>query len=285
MAEWSKTWSYVDGEWLNGNPPLVGPRSHALWLGSCVFDGARAFEGVTPDLDRHCQRVNASAEVLGLKPLHRWEEIVEIARDGLVRFEKEAALYIRPMYWAEEGGFYAVPPLAESTRFCLTIYETPMPEPKGFSAMLSSFRRPTAESAPVQAKAACLYPNPARALLEAKENGFDNAIVRDAMGNVAELATANLMFAKDGVVHTPYPNGTFLNGITRQRVIMLLREAGYEVHERVVTFDELMLADEVFSTGNYAKLMPLTRIADRDLQPGPVYQRARELYWEWAHKP
>ncbi len=283
MSAWSKTWTFLDGEWLEGNPPIAGPRTHALWLGSCVFDGARAFEGVTPDLDRHCMRANDSAAALGLKATTRWEEMVEIARDGLTRFDKDAALYIRPMYWAEQGGFYAVAPLAESTRFCLTVYETPMPEPQGFSATLSRYRRPTEESAPVSAKAACLYPNPARALLEARDAGFDNAIVLDAMGNVAELATANLLMVKDGIVHTPFPNGTFLNGITRQRVSALLRRAGYEVRERPIGYGELLEADEIFSTGNYAKLMPLTRIEDRDLQPGPVYQRARELYWDWAY--
>ncbi len=283
MAEWSKTWTFLDGEWLEGNPPIAGPRTHALWLGSCVFDGARAFEGVAPDLDRHCMRVNDSAAALGLKPLYRWEEMVEIAQDGLDRFDKDAAVYIRPMYWAEQGGYFAVPPLPESTRFCLTIYETPLPEPLGFSATLSRFRRPTLETAPVNAKAACLYPNSARALLEAREKGFENAVVLDAMGNVAELATANLMGVKDGVVHTPYPNGTFLNGITRQRVASLLRKAGYIVEERPIRFPELLDMDEVFATGNYAKVMPLNRIEDRDLQPGPVFHKARELYWEWAH--
>jgi branched-chain amino acid aminotransferase len=283
MAEWSKTWTWLDGQWLEGNPAIAGPRTHALWLGSCAFDGARAFEGVAPDLDRHCMRANDSAIALGLKATKRWEEMVEIAREGLTYFDPDAAVYIRPMYWAEQGGFYAVPPLPESTRFCLTIYETPMPEPQGFSATLSHCRRPTPESAPVNAKAACLYPNSARALMEARSKGFDNAVVLDAMGNVAELATANLLLVKDGVVHTPYPNGTFLNGITRQRVIGLLREAGYQVHERIVGYSELLDADEIFSTGNYAKVMPLTRIETRDLQPGPVYQKARELYWQWAH--
>ena len=66
MADWSRTWTYLDGDWHEGNVPVLGPRSHAMWLGSSVFDGARAFEGVTPDLDRHCARVNASATALGL---------------------------------------------------------------------------------------------------------------------------------------------------------------------------------------------------------------------------
>lgn len=283
MAEWSRTWSFIDGSWIEGNPPIVGPRTHALWLGSCVFDGARAFEGVVPDLDRHCQRVNDSARALGLIPTQRWEEMVEIAREGLGRFEQGAALYIKPMYWAEEGGYYAVPPLPESTRFCLSLFEAPLPPPEPFSITLSRYRRPSAEQAPVEAKAGCLYPNAARALMEARAAGYDNAVILDAMGNVAELATANLMMVRDGIVHTPYPNGTFLNGITRQRVIALLRQAGHQVEERVIRYSELLDADELFSTGNYAKLLPINRIEQRTLQPGPVYRQARELYWSWAH--
>lgn len=283
MAELSKTWTWIEGNWLEGNPGIVGPRTHGLWLGSCVFDGARAFEGVTPDIDRHCARVQNSARALGLNAIMQTGEILELAQEGLAKFDGETALYIKPMYWAEEGGYVSVPPLAESTRFCLTIYEAPMPEPAGFSVTKCSFRRPTIETAPVNAKAACLYPNSGRALREVQARGFDNAVVLDSLSNVAELATANLFMAKDGEVHTPAPNGTFLNGITRQRVIALLRADGRTVHERAITYEDLRQADELFSTGNYLKVSPINRIDERDLQPGPVYARARELYWEFAH--
>lgn len=283
MDDWSKTWTWYDGEWMEGNPAIVGPRSHAMWLGSSIFDGGRAFEGVTPDIDRHCARINVSAEIMGLKVLHEGGMIEELVQEGLKHFDKDAELYIRPMYWAEQGGNFAVPPLKESTRFCLCMYDTPMPAPAGSSIMLSSFRRPTLAQAPVNAKAGCLYPNSARALLEAGEAGFDNALVCDALGNVAELATANIFMAKDGEAHTPTPNGTFLNGITRQRVIALLREQGITVNERTLTYRDFEEADEIFSTGNYSKVMPVTRIGTRDLQPGPIYQKARDRYWEWAH--
>lgn len=284
MADWSKTWTWHNGKWSEGNPPLMGPRSHAFWLGSVVFDGARAFEGVTPDLDLHCARINKSAEAMGLRALHSDGKVLEIAKEGVAKFAKDAQLYIRPMYWAEEGGYYSVPPAPESTQFCMCIYEAPMGPPQGFSVTQSTFRRPTAQMAPVNAKAACLYPNSARALMEAKEKGFDNALVLDALGNVAELATANVFLAKDGVAHTPAPNGTFLNGITRQRVIQLLRDAGIQVVERALTYQDFLDADEIFSSGNYSKVVPVNRIDDRDLQPGPIAKKARELYWEYAHR-
>jgi branched-chain amino acid aminotransferase len=275
-----QSWHFIDGRWRAGNPAVVGPNSHALWLGSCVFDGARAFEGVAPDLDLHCQRVIASARAMGLDPQLSAGELLDIGLEGIARFAKETPLYIRPMFWAEAG--FVIPDPA-STRFCFSLIETPMPQPKSCAVMLSSFRRPHPKSAPTDAKAACLYPNAARALKEAMDKGFDNAVVLDGNGNVAELATANLWLAKDGVAVTPAANGTFLNGITRQRVARLLRGAGIEVEERRVTWEELLAADELFSSGNYGKVLPITRIDGRDLQPGPVYTRARQLYWDFAH--
>ena len=226
-AAWSKTWTFFEGEWHEGNLPVWGVRTHAIWLGSSVFDGARAFEGTVPDLDLHCARVNASAKTMFLKPVVAGRAVDRPgARRACKRFAPDTTLYIRPMYWAERAGPLALPPDPESTRWCLTLYDSPMRKPEGFSITLSPFRRPTLETAPVDAKSGCLYPNNARAMFEARSRGFDNCVVCDMLGNVAELANSNLFMAKDGVVFTPMPNGTFLNGITRQRVIKLLRAAG-----------------------------------------------------------
>jgi len=159
-----------------------------------------------------------------------------------------------------------------------------MRRPRGFSITLSPFRRPTLDTMPVDAKAGCLYPNNARSLFEAHARGFDNAVVCDMLGNVAELATSNLFMAKDGVVLTPIPNGTFLAGITRQRVIGLLREAGVIVVEKSLTYKDFGTADEIFSSGNYSKVVPVTRIDGRSLEAGPLYTKARELYWAFAHR-
>ena len=284
MTDFSATWTWIDGTWHDGNPAIMGPRTHAAWLGSSVFDGARAFEGVTPDLEAHLTRVNSSALALGLQPTMSVGKMIELTQEGVAKFPNGTALYIRPMYWAEDGGYMAVAPRADSTRFCLCIYDTPMPEMSGgFSTTFAAFRRPTLETMPTNAKAGCLYPNNARCLTAARDAGFDNAVVLDMLGNVAELATANLFMVKDGTVATPAPNGTFLAGITRARVIHLLEIAGYKVEEASLKPSDLMEADELFSTGNYSKIMPINRIEDRSLQPGPVGLKARELYWEFAH--
>lgn len=273
--------TYVDGKWIDANAPLWSSMSHGVWLSSMIFDGARSFEGVTPDLDLHCQRAVRSAGALGLHATLAAEEIEEIAREGVAQFSSDTALYIRPMFWAEVG---FVAPDPDSTMFALTINPLPMPGIKGFSACLSSRRRPMPDSAPTDAKASCLYPNAGRALLEARGKGFDNCVMLDPLGNVAEFATANLFMAKDGVVKTPAVNGTFLNGITRQRVIKLLRDRGETVMETQLTVQDLLEADEIFNTGNYGKVMPVIKYENRDLQPGPKFKLAHDLYWEFSHK-
>jgi branched-chain amino acid aminotransferase len=279
----SNTWTFCDGKWHEGNVLLMGPRTHAVWLGSMVFDGARFFEGVMPDVELHCARVNTSAGKLFLKASVPTETWVELAREGVKRFKSDAELYIRPMYWAESGPAGGIRHDPETTRWCMCIYEAPIPKPLGMSITLSPFRRPTLENAPVDAKAGCLYPNNARAVIEAQSRGFDNCIMRDALGNAAELGTSNVFMAKDGIVMTPSPNGTFLNGITRQRVIQLLRDDGVTVLEKTLLYSDFENADEIFSSGNFSKVSPITRIDDRTLQPGPNYRRARELYWAYAH--
>ncbi|MCV0396139.1 MAG: branched-chain amino acid aminotransferase [Rhizobiaceae bacterium] len=279
----STTWTYVDGDWHEGNVALIGPRSHAMWLGSSVFDGARWFEGVSPDLDRHSQRVNDSARALGLEPTMSVEEIVGLTHDGLKRFDGKTAVYIRPMYWAEHGGYMGVPADPASTRFCLCLYEAPMQEPTGFSLTVSPFRRPTIETMPTNAKAGCLYPNNGRSIMDARKRGFDNALVLDMLGNVAETGSSNIFLVKDGEVFTPAANGTFLAGITRRRVMSLLSDSGVKVSERTLSVADFLDADEVFSTGNHSKVVPCIRIVDRDFQPGPIGKKARKLYWDWAH--
>jgi len=236
-----------------------------------------------PDMDRHAERVNRSAEKMGLKPTMAPEAIHHLVREGTKKFENRVALYVRPMYWAEADGLSTVAFDPGSTQFALCLYEAPMPQPAGFSVTKSSYRRPTLESMPTDSKAGCLYPNNARALREANAKGFGNALVCDMLGNVAETATSNIFLAKDGVVRTPAPNGTFLNGITRQRVITLLRDAGVATEEATLRYEDFLTADEVFASGNYSKVVPVIRIDDRDLQPGPMFRKARELYWDFAH--
>jgi branched-chain amino acid aminotransferase len=273
-------WTYADDQWFEGDKAILAPRHQAFWLSSTVFDGARYMNGKAPDLDKHVARVIHSARVLGMKPNKTAEEIEKLVWEGIAKFDDDVALYICPIFYAEEGA--VVLPDPDSTRFSMVVRASPIPPFEGFSACLSQFRRPAKDMAPTEAKASCLYPNVARSVGEAQAKGFDVGVILDPDNNVAEFSYANLFLAKDGVVVTPVHNGTFLNGITRQRVIQLLKDDGHTVEERIVEFDEVLEADELFATGNYAKVLPCTKIEDRELQPGPIGTRARELYFDFA---
>ena len=270
---------YYEGDWHEGNPPILGPMDQSFFLGSMVFDGARCFDDVAPDLDLHCQRAIDSARALGMEPGHDMEHVLDIALAACAKFPPGTPLYVRPTYWSTDGFIY---PLASGTRFLLAAHVAPLPDPAGFVTGRSKFRRPAPDQAPTDAKAACLYPNVGRALKEAETRGIDVPVMLGPDGKVCEFATSNLFFARDGVAVTPAPNGCFLAGITRRRSIALLREAGITVEEREVDYEDLLAADEIFSTGNYGKVLPVRRIDDRDLQPGPVYRRAREAYFDYA---
>lgn len=274
--------TYIDGDWHDGNVPVIGATSHAIWLGSIVFDGARAFENVTPDIDLHCERVVNSARNMHMESPLSGEEIKEIALEGVRRFGPDAEVYIRPMLYADAAIGLLVPE-PESTRFVLTVFDAPMPDGTGFATCLSPYRRPNSETAPTDAKASCHYPNSSRAIIEAQNRGFENPVMCDSLGHVAEFATANTWIVKDGVAITPIPNGSFVNGLTRQRLIGLMREDGIKVQERTVQVSELHEADEIFSSGNYGKVQPVTQFEDRKLELGPIYRRVRELYWDFAH--
>lgn len=283
MATGTNIRTYFNGQWHDGDVPIMRAADHGAWLGSTVFDGARYVNGMAPDLEAHCARVNRSAEALMITPTVATQEMVGLIREGLAAYPRAAAVYIRPMYWGIDGDPTAIVPSPDSTGFAICLEEIPMP-PEGATTTLTRtrFRRPVLESAVVNAKAGCLYPNNARMLAEARAKGFGNALVADAMGNVAETATANVFMVKHGVVFTPIPNGTFLAGITRARHIVNLRADGVEVREAVLSFEDFHNADEVFLTGNMSKITPVSAFDGTNYNVGPIAERARALYWDWA---
>ena len=283
MALSSNTRTYFNGTWHEGDVAIMKAADHGAWLGSTVFDGARFFEGVSPDLEPHCARVNASAASLMLTPTVSTEDMVQIVHEGLKLFAPGTAVYIRPMYWGIHGDSSAITPSDEETGFAVCLEEIGMAPPDTSVRLTRTrFRRPVLESSVVNAKAGCLYPNNARMLAEAKSKGYQNALVADAMGNVAETATANVFMVKDGEIFTPIANGTFLAGITRARHMKHLAADGMAVHEAVLSFEDFEDADEVFLSGNMSKVTPVTEFDGVNYQIGPVARRVREMYWDWA---
>ena len=276
--------TFFNGTWHDGDIAVMRAADHGLWQGSSVFDGARMFEAVTPDLDAHCARVNRSARALMITPTVEPDEMVAMIREGLATYAADAAVYIRPMYWALDGSDLGVAPAEGATGFAICLEQVAMPPADRATTLTTTrFRRPVQADNVCNAKAGCLYPNNARMLVEARQKGFGNALVQDAMGNVAESATANVFMVRDGEVFTPIANGTFLAGITRARHIANLRAEGVTVHETVLTLDDVRAADEVFLSGNFAKVTPVSGFDDTAYEIGPVTRRVRELYWDFAH--
>lgn len=275
--------TWFDGAWHRGNVPVIGAADHGAWLGSQVFDGARQFDGARPDLDLHSARIIRSAAAMGMQAPIDAATVQGLMEEGCRMFAPDAALYLRPMMWARDSAPGIIDLVPDSTAFAICIEALPMPEPGGFTLTVSPYRRPHPDTAMTEAKAGSLYANNGRIMAEARARGFNNALSLDHEGNVAETASTNVFAVRDGVVFTPIPNGTFLNGITRQRIIGLLRADGVEVVETSMSVADFDTADEIFVTGNIAKVMPVARFEGRDLPPGPVAARARALYWDFAH--
>jgi branched-chain amino acid aminotransferase len=282
MAVGKEIVTWVDGQWHRGNAPIIGAADHAAWLGSQVFDGARQFEGVRPDLDLHAARIIRSAEVMNMLPPVDAATVQGLMEEGCGMFAPDAALYLRPMMWSRESSPGIIDATPESTGFAICIESLAMPEPGEFSLTVSPYCRPRPDMALTEAKAGALYANNARIMADARKRGFSNALSLDADGHVAETASTNVFMVRDGIVLTPVPNGMFLNGITRQRVIGLMRAEGLEVIETSLTLTDFDQAEEVFVTGNIAKVMPVTRYQDRELGKPRIGLRARELYWDYA---
>ncbi|HEY9567071.1 MAG TPA: branched-chain amino acid aminotransferase [Thalassobaculum sp.] len=266
---------YHDGLWRKEPPRVAGPTDLGFWSGNSVFDGARAIRGCAPDLDRHCARLLRSAAAIGLRPALTDRQVLDLCVEGIRMLPADTDYYVRPMFFCRGGDIL---PETGETAFALSVFEMPMPPEDAGRATLSPFRRAAPDQAPTDAKTGALYPNSQRARREAMSRGFRLAVVLDPDGNVAEFSHANLWIARDGVAITPEANGTFLDGITKNRVASLLVAAGVPVEQRTVTVADLDGADEIWMTGNAGKVQAVTGWEGRDLQPGPVFRQARALY-------
>jgi branched-chain amino acid aminotransferase len=283
MASGTNIRTYFEGTWHDADLPIMRAAAHGSWVGTTVFDGARFVNGHAPDLDAHCARTNHSANALMITPTVAPADMVQIVREGLKGYGPNEAVYIRPMYWALNGNETVVMPEPDATGFAICLETIPMAPPCASTTLArTQFRRPVLEDNVVNAKAGCLYPNNARMLAEVRSKGFGNALVADAMGNVAESATSNVFMVKDGEVFTPIPNGTFLAGITRARHIANMKADGIKVHETVLGFNDFHGADEVFLSGNATKVTPVSAFEDTKYEIGPITKRTRDMYWDWA---
>lgn len=275
--------TWFNGEWREGNTMIMGAADHATWLGSMVFDGARAFEGVMPDLDLHSQRIIRSAKSMGYDAPVGADIVEGLIREGVSKFTPDAELYLRPMMWSVEGDSSMLGADPTSGAYAVCIEELPMATGEDYSLGVSPFRRPRQDMALTEAKAACLYPNNGRIAQEARSRGFNTALSMDIDDNVAETSSTNVFMVRDGEVFTPAPTGVFLNGITRQRTIALLKADGLKVTETSLKVADFQEADEIFLTGNAFKITPVTRFEERQMPSTKIGSHAKALYWEYSH--
>ncbi|MFQ5985662.1 MAG: branched-chain amino acid aminotransferase [Alphaproteobacteria bacterium] len=261
--------------------------SHALHYASCVFEGERVYAGRVFKLTEHSERLHRSAEMLDFKIPYTVEEIDAATREVVQTMDITDG-YVRPVAWR---GSEMMGVSAQQTRVHVAIAAWPWPpyfgdegRMRGIRLQISSWRRPSPETAPTGSKAAGLYMICTLARHKAEAAGFDDALMLDWRGRVAETTGANFFIATNGELHTPIPD-CFLDGITRRTVMGLARARGIKVVERVIMPSELAEADEVFITGTAAEVTPVREIDDHDYQVGTITRRMVEDYDAEVRKP
>jgi branched-chain amino acid aminotransferase len=271
---------WYDGKMVAWRDAQLHVLTHGLHYASCVFEGERSYEGEIFKLREHTERLFTSAEIMGFEIPFSVEEIDKASRDVLTANRIRDG-YIRPVAWrgAEMMGVSA-----QHNHIHVAIaawawpaYFSPEARMKGIRLKTTSWRRPPPDAAPVNAKASGLYMICTLAKHEAERQGYDDALMLDWRGQVAEATGANLFMNIDGALHTPAPD-CFLNGITRQTVIDLARRRGIEVVERAVMPADLAKATEVFVTGTAAEVTPVGSIDDRKYTVGTITQQLMQDY-------
>ena len=259
---------WMDGEWIAWKDATTHVLSHGLHYGSCVFEGERVYHGVIFKHDEHVARLFNSAKLLDMTIPFKPAEVSEAARQLVVKQGIREG-YVRPVVW-RGSEMMAVSAQQTTIHVAIACWEWPSYF-KGESVRLdlADWRRPSADSAPVHSKAAGLYMICTLSKHEAEKKGYDDALMLDSQGNIAEATGANIFFVKDGALHTPRAT-SFLNGITRQTVMEIARAQKIDVTERTISLDELDSMDEVFLTGTAVEIMAVSAIGRHQWRVGDV---------------
>lgn len=272
-------WIWLDGEMLPWRDAKLHVLSHGLHYGGSVFEGERVYDGQVFKLREHSERLRTSAELLDFAVPMSVEEIEQATRE-VIEANKIIDGYVRPVAWRGPE-MMAVSGQDCRTRVAFACWSWPkyfFPKGgEGIALQTSKWRRPDPTTAPVQSKAAGNYAIGTMAKHAAERDGYDDVLMLDYRGYVAESSGSNFFLVKDGMLRTPIAD-TFLNGITRQTVIALARELGYTVDETRIMPDEVPQADEVFVTGTAAEIAPVGRIDETDFKFGPISRRLKEAY-------
>ncbi len=278
---------WFDGRLVDWRSANLHVLTHGLHYASSVFEGERFYNGRVFKLTEHSARLEYSATVLGMKLPYSVAEIDEATR-AVVEASGLSDGYVRPIAW-RGSEMMGVSAQANTIHVAIAVWEWPSyfsPEAKmkGIRLGISSWRRPAPDTAPVHAKAAGLYMICTMSKHAAEAEGYQDALMYDWRGFVAEATGANIFLLIDGKLHTPTPD-CFLDGITRQTVIDLARRNGLEVIERHIRPEELAEASEVFLTGTAAEVTPVSEIGEYRFTPGQVSRLLMDAYSDLVRKP
>lgn len=263
-------WIWMNGEFVPWRDAKLHVLSHALHYGSCVFEGERSYNGTIFEGKRHTERLLKSASILGVKPSVNAEQIEEAKYAALAKNGLENA-YVRAFMW-RGSEMMGVSAQLNTIHTAIAVWDWGnyySDKMTGIRMGRAKWRRPDPATAPYDAKAAGLYMICTLSKHAAEDEGYADALMLDYRGQVAEATSANIFFVQDGAIHTPTPD-CFLNGITRQTVIKIAREKGYEVIERKIMPEELGNFTECFTTGSAAEVTPVREIAGIMYKPSNV---------------
>lgn len=271
---------WLDGKLVPWRDAKLHVLTHALHYASAVFEGERAYAGKIFELTKHSQRLEDSATILGFKIPYTVQQIDDACKLALADSGLRDA-YVRPIAW-RGSEMMGVAAQASKIHLAVAVWEWPSyfsPEAKmkGIRLQMSEWRRPDPKTIPCKAKAAGLYMICTLSKHKAEAEGFQDSMMLDYRGLVAEATGANVFFVIDGKIHTPTPD-CFLNGITRQTVIGLAKKRGFELIERHIQPEEMAKASECFLTGSAAEVTPVSEIGDYRFTPAQVCKTLMEDY-------
>jgi len=263
---------WFDGKLIPWRDARIHVLSHALHYASAVFEGERVYNGNVFKLTEHSQRLIDSASILGMSFPMTVQELDEATRQTIAANNITDG-YVRPVAW-RGSEMMGVAAQATKTHVAIAVWQwpsyfTPEARMRGIRLQISDWRRPHPQTAPTSAKAAGLYMICTMSKHKAENDGYEDAMMLDWRGQVAEATGANIFFVINGEIHTPTPD-CFLNGITRQTVIALAKARGYTLIERAIELDDLKNAQECFLTGTAAEVTPVREIGPYTFAPGEV---------------
>ncbi len=278
---------WYNGEMVPWQDAKLHVLTHGLHYASAVFEGERSYNGRIFKMTEHHERMAASAELLGFSLPYSVAEIDQAAMDVL-KANGIVDGYVRPIAWR---GSEMMGVSAQNNRINVAVaawewpaYFSPEARLKGIRMTLADWRRPAPDTAPTRSKAAGLYMICTLSKHTAEAKGFNDALMLDYRGQIAEATGANIFLIQDGKIHTPTPD-CFLDGITRRTVIGLARARGYEVIERAIMPEELAKTQEVFLTGTAVEVTPVAEIDDYKFTPGDITRDLLTAYDELVQQP